>query len=60
MTCVGVSVEKAYRIGEHIAEKLNKARGPTVMCIPMKGWGACDLAQPNKDLGWAGPDPGPV
>ena len=47
-------------IGEHIAEKLNSATGPTVICIPLRGWGACDLPAPNKDLGWAGPGPGPV
>ncbi len=60
VTCIGVSTEEAYRIGEHIAEKLNRAKGPTVLCVPMRGWGACDLPAPNKDLGWAGPGPGPV
>lgn len=60
VTCVGVSAEEAYRVGAHIAEKLNRAQGPTVMCVPMRGWGACDLPAPNKDLGWAGPGAGPV
>ncbi len=60
VTCVGVSVDEAYRVGEHIAEKLNRAKGPTALCVPMRGWGACDLPAPNKDLGWAGPGPGPV
>jgi len=60
VTCVGVSAEEAYLIGEHIAGKLNAAKGPTVLCVPMRGWGACDLPAPNKDLGWAGPGPGPV
>ena len=60
VTCVGVSTEEAYRIGEHIANKLNAAKGPTALCVPLRGWGACDLPAPNKDLGWAGPGPGPV
>jgi len=60
VTCIGVSTEEAYRIGEHIANKLNAAKGPTAICVPMRGWGACDLPAPNKDLGWAGPGPGPV
>ncbi|APC08153.1 Tm-1-like ATP-binding domain-containing protein [Neomoorella thermoacetica] len=60
VTCIGVSIEEAYRIGEHIAGKLNRAKGPTVLCVPMRGWGACDIPAPNKELGWAGPGPGPV
>ena len=60
VTCVGVSTEESYRIGEHIAKKLNAAQGPTAICIPLRGWGACDLPVPDKKLGWAGPGPGPV
>ncbi|HEX3010852.1 MAG TPA: Tm-1-like ATP-binding domain-containing protein, partial [Syntrophomonadaceae bacterium] len=60
VTCIGVSTEEAYRIGEHIAQKMNAAKGPTVMCIPMRGWGACDIPSPNKELGWAGPGAGPT
>ncbi len=60
VTCVGVSTKEAHMIGEHIAEKLNAAKGPTAICIPLRGWGACDLPTPNKELGWAGPGPGPV
>ena len=60
VTCVGVSMDEVYRIGEHMAEKLNAAQGPSVLCIPMQGWGACDLAEPDIELGWAGPGAGPV
>lgn len=60
VTCIGVSTDETYRIGEHIGEKLNAAKGPTAICIPLRGWGACDMPVPNKDLGWAGPGPGPV
>ena len=57
VTCIGVSLDEAYRIGEHMAAKLNAAKGPSVLCVPMRGWGACDLARPNIELGWAGPGP---
>jgi len=60
VTCVGVSLDEIYEIGKHMAKKLNQAKGPTALVIPMRGWGAVDLAAPNKDLGWAGPQPGPV
>jgi len=60
VTCIGVSMEEIYRIGEHMAEKLNRASGPSILCVPMRGWGACDLAEPNIELGWAGPGAGPV
>lgn len=60
VTCVGVSTEEAYAIAGDMAAKLNAAKGPTAVCIPMRGWGACDTASPDKDLGWAGPGAGPV
>ncbi|NLO21194.1 MAG: UPF0261 family protein [Syntrophomonadaceae bacterium] len=60
VTCVGVSLEEIYRIGEHMAVKLNRAQGPSVLAIPMRGWGACDLAEADIELGWAGPGSGPV
>lgn len=60
VTCAGTSADEAYQLGVHLAEKLNQATGPTALCVPMRGWGAVDIAAPNKDLGWAGPGPGPV
>jgi uncharacterized protein (UPF0261 family) len=60
VTCVGVSLDEAYLLGQVFAAKLNAATGPTALCIPMKGWGAVDIAAPAKELGWAGPGHGPV
>ena len=60
VTCVGVLPEEAYTIAVNMAEKLNKSTGPTAVCIPMRGWGACDTREPNKDLGWAGQSAGPT
>jgi uncharacterized protein (UPF0261 family) len=59
VTVVGTSLDEAYKIGKHIAEKLNKAIGPTAMCVPMRGWGAYDTAGPNPDLGWSENSPAP-
>jgi uncharacterized protein (UPF0261 family) len=60
VTCVGVLPDEAYAIALEMAEKLNKAQGPTVITVPMRGWGACDTRIPDKDLGWAGPSAGPT
>jgi uncharacterized protein (UPF0261 family) len=53
-------MDEAYQIGLVLAEKLNQATGPTVLCIPLRGWGALDMINPDKELGWAGPDPAPM
>ncbi|ATW24268.1 Tm-1-like ATP-binding domain-containing protein [Candidatus Formimonas warabiya] len=60
VTCIGILPEEAYRIAENMAKKLNEATGPAVICVPMRGWGACDLKIPDKNLGWAGPSAGPT
>jgi uncharacterized protein (UPF0261 family) len=60
VTAVGVTMDEAHTLGREVAAKLNTATGPTVLCVPMRGWGAVDLAVADKALGWAGPDPGPV
>jgi uncharacterized protein (UPF0261 family) len=60
VTAVGVTADESYTLGRVVAAKLNVATGPTVLCVPLRGWGAVDLAVPDKALGWAGPDPGPM
>lgn len=59
ISCVGLTPDEASMVGQHVAEKLNLAEGPTAICIPLRGWGAYDIAGPNLSLGWAGPGPGP-
>jgi uncharacterized protein (UPF0261 family) len=59
VTVVSTSLDEAYMIGKHIAEKLNKATGPTALCVPMRGWGAYDTAGYNPDLGWSENSPAP-
>lgn len=60
VTAVGVSAEEAEVVARDVAGKLNAAGGPTALCVPMRGWGAVDVAMPNPALGWPGPWPGPV
>jgi len=59
VSCVSLTPDEACIVGQHVAEKLNSAEGPTVICIPLRGWGAYDIAGPILSLGWAGPGPGP-
>jgi uncharacterized protein (UPF0261 family) len=60
VTAIGVTMDEAYTLGRVMASKLNGATGPTALCVPLRGWGAVDLAAADKALGWAGPEPGPV
>jgi uncharacterized protein (UPF0261 family) len=60
VTAIGITMDEAHTLGREIARKLNIATGPTVLCVPLRGWGAVDLAVADRALGWAGPDPGPV
>ena len=59
VTIVGTSVDEGFLIGKHIAGKLNQATGLTALCVPLRGWGAYDVAGPNADLGWVEESPGP-
>lgn len=55
VTCVSILPDEAYAIALEIAGKVNQAKGPTAICIPMRGWGACDTR-----TGWAGGTAGPT
>jgi uncharacterized protein (UPF0261 family) len=60
VTCAGVSLQETEQLGSELGTKLKAAKGPTVLCIPLRGWGAVDIAAPNKEFGWAGPGAGPA
>lgn len=60
VTAIGVTMDEIHTVGRAMGEKLNVATGPTVLVVPLRGWGAVDLREADKALGWAGPDPGPV
>lgn len=59
VSCVGTSPDEIVQIAEEMAEKLNPSTGYVSLCIPMRGWSAVDMKEPNKDLGWSGPGPAP-
>jgi len=42
ITLVRLTKQELENLGEVVAEKLNKARGPTAMCIPTLGWNDYD------------------
>jgi uncharacterized protein (UPF0261 family) len=60
VTLVNTTPEEGYMFGKHIAEKLNRATGPTVICMPLRGWGAYDTAGRAPELGWAEDKPAPM
>jgi uncharacterized protein (UPF0261 family) len=37
------TVEDLRRLGQTVADKLNRAKGPTTVVIPMKGWSEADV-----------------
>jgi uncharacterized protein (UPF0261 family) len=50
LTVVGILPDEARKIAEYIVEKLNRAKGPTVLIIPMRGWSRYDI----KDISCSG------
>ncbi len=58
VACVGITEQETKKLAEEIIGRLSPATAPTVLLIPMKGWGGSDIASPNLELGWAGPGPG--
>ncbi|MEM2878889.1 MAG: Tm-1-like ATP-binding domain-containing protein, partial [Candidatus Hadarchaeales archaeon] len=41
-TLVRATKEESAAVGKLFAEKVNKAKGPTLVAIPLKGWSICD------------------
>ncbi|RLF67167.1 MAG: UPF0261 family protein [Thermoplasmata archaeon] len=59
VTVIGTLPEEARRLAQEMAKRLNKAKGPSALVVPMRGWSAYDIREPSLELGWAGPGPGP-
>jgi len=59
ISAAGITPEESFLVGRHMAGKLFAAGGPTLLCVPLRGWGGYDLSEPDLNLGWAGPGPGP-
>jgi len=43
VTLMRTSVEESRELGKIVADKVNKAKGPTVVVIPLKGWSSYDV-----------------
>ena len=59
---VGILPEEAQKVAEAMVTRLNKVKGPTVLVVPMQGWGEYDIseemARTNPSL-TKGKGPGP-
>jgi len=53
-TLMRTSKEESAELGKIFASKLNKAKGPTVMLIPMKGWSEYDKEGGVKTVDYYG------
>ncbi|MBS5397785.1 MAG: Tm-1-like ATP-binding domain-containing protein [Lachnospiraceae bacterium] len=60
VACVAITAEETRKLATEFCKRLACAVAPTVICIPMRGWGGCDIASPDLELGWAGEGPGPT
>ncbi|MHA1835115.1 MAG: Tm-1-like ATP-binding domain-containing protein [Candidatus Baldrarchaeia archaeon] len=54
VTLMRVEKEESVRLGKIIAKRLNKATGPTVMVIPLKGWSAYDVPDGVRTVDYYG------
>ncbi len=54
VTTLNPSIEETQEIARYMIDKLNNTKGPTLLCIPMKGWSSYD--QPKElasfERGW--------
>lgn len=56
------TLEENRMFAQYMVEQLNRASGPAVLLVPMKGWSAYDqsAAHAGKEFGWAEEGDGPV
>jgi uncharacterized protein (UPF0261 family) len=55
----GLTLEEIKVLGRAFVERLGRAKAPTVILVPIRGWSASDLAGPNRALGRTAAGPGP-
>lgn len=58
-TVCTITPEEGYRQGQLIARKISRATRSVCVVVPMRGWSAYDIAEPDIKKGWAGPGHGP-
>jgi uncharacterized protein (UPF0261 family) len=56
VTTLNPTIEETKDIARYMIRRLNRAKGPTVFFMPMKGWSAYDQSRELacKERGWAG------
>jgi len=57
-TLMRTSKEESIKLGKIFAEKVNKAKGPTVIAIPLKGWSTVDTEGRYKTVYYDGTNTG--
>lgn len=62
MIILPTTLQENKKFSHMIASRLNRARGPALFLIPLKGWSAYDQskAHASKEMGWAEEGDGPV
>gem|GEM_PF-68910 len=55
VTIVSCTLDEVERVGHYLADKLNRATGPTCFVLPMRGWSAYDQPREtaSRERGWA-------
>lgn len=57
---VGTSMEECLAAGAEIARRVNCAKAPVLVCVPMLGLSSADCGEADLARGWSGPAPCPV
>ena len=62
MIILPTTLQENKKFSQIIASRLNRARGPALFLLPLKGWSAYDqsAAHASKEMGWAEEGDGPV
>lgn len=62
MIILPTTLQENRKFSQMIVSRLNRAKGPALFLIPLKGWSAYDQseAHASKEMGWAEDGDGPV
>lgn len=62
MIILPTTLQENRKFSQMIASRLNRAKGPALFLLPLKGWSAYDqsASHASKEMGWAEDGDGPV
>lgn len=62
MIILPTTLQENKKFSQLIASRINRAKGPALFLLPLKGWSAYDqsAAHASKEMGWAEEGDGPV